>query len=394
MLEKNLTQFVLPKDLKLLSIEIKHKTHLWTVEKVRQEFEVCPKCGSTSNVRAGRCRSRVREQGLRDEELYLLIHKHRYFCKPCKKTFTEPVSIVWPRRRTTQRFRKSLAKNCHNYSNLSRVRKDMRVSSGLMYQVYYEQISVKLNEFKGQSWPTVLGIDEHFFRRQRGFREFVTMFTDLKKRRLFEVGLGRSNKSLMEQVKDIPGRENVRVVSIDMSGGYRALVRKLFPNAKVVSDKFHVLRLLNPAIMSAGAKIHGHRQELSTRRKLLWSRVNLDYWQKSDINIYLKDKDELRELYKYKEEMFELYRIKGSQRARRKLESMILRMSVSKVEKVRKLSRTLHKWREEVLYYFVEKWTNAFTEAMNNTGKLVQKQGYGYKSFVNYRLRVLSACIF
>ena len=146
--------------------------------------------------------------------------------------------------------------------------------------------------------------------------------------------------------------------------------------------------------MSAGAKIHGHRQELSTRRKLLWSRVNLDYWQKSDINIYLKDKDELRELYKYKEEMFELYRIKGSQRARRKLESMILRMSVSKVEKVRKLSRTLHKWREEVLYYFVEKWTNAFTEAMNNTGKLVQKQGYGYKSFVNYRLRVLSACIF
>ena len=37
--------------------------------------------------------------------------------------------------------------------------------------------------------------------------------------------------------------------------------------------------------------------------------------------------------------------------------------------------------------------TNAFTEQTNNRGKLVQKRAYGYKSFRNYRLRLLSACL-
>jgi len=296
MLEANLSRFILPKDLKLIKMtRIRHGQE-WHVVKVRQEFEVCPKCSQPSTTRAGKCHARVREEGLRDEVLYLLIQKHRYYCKHCRKTFTEPVSIVWPRRRTTQRFRKKLAKKCHNYSNLSRVRKDMRVSSGLMYQVYYEQISTKLNEFKGQKWPEILGIDEHFFSRSRGYREFVTMFTDLKKRRLFDVALGRSNKALLEQVQDIPGRFDVRVVSIDMSGTYRSLIKKLFPNAKIVSDKFHVLRLLNPAIMTAGKNIHGHRQELKTRRMLLRSRVKLDYFRRADIDHYLKDKPELNEL--------------------------------------------------------------------------------------------------
>ena len=220
------------------------------------------------------------------------------------------------------------------------------------------------------------------------------MFTDLKKKRLFDVALGRSNKQLLEQVKSIPGRHNVRVVSIDMSGTYRSLVKKLFPNAKIVSDKFHVLRLLNPAIMTAGKKIHGHRQELKTRRKLLNSRIKLDYWQRSDIDFYLKDKPELNELYRFKESMFELYRIKGWDRARKKINKMIEKMSQSELPAIQKLSRTFKKWKSEILFYFAQPWTNAYTEAMNNTGKLVQKQGYGYKSFVNYRLRLLSACIF
>lgn len=394
MLEKSLSHFVLPKDLKLIEIKRSKYGNTWVVEKVRQEFEPCLKCGAPSTTMAGRCTSTVREQGLRDEVLYLEIHKHRYFCKKCKKTFTEPVSIVWPRRRTTQRFRKNLAKRCHNYCNLTRVRKEFRVSSGLMYQVYYEQISTKLNEFKNQSWPKVLGIDEHFFSRSKGFREFVTMFTDLKKKRLFEVVLGRSNKSLLEQVKGIPGRENVRIVSIDMSGTYSSLVKKLFPNAKIVSDKFHVLRLLNPAIMTAGKKIHGHRQELKTRRKLLNSRIKLDYDQRSAIDFYLKDKPELNELYRCKENLFELYRTKGWDRCRKKINKMIEKMKTSPLQAIQKLSRTLKKWKSEILFYFAQPWTNAFTEAMNNTGKLVQKQGYGYKSFVNYRLRLLSACIF
>ena len=394
MLEKNLTRFVLPKDLKLLNIKISSKGYTWICEKIRQEFEICPKCATPSNTRAGRCKVKVRDEGLRGEILYLQIHKHRYFCKSCKKTFTEPVSLVWPRRRTTQRFRKALAKDCHNFSNMSKVRRKNKVSSGLMYQVYFEQVKTKLRERMGQSWPTHLGIDEHFFRRKKGYSQFVTMFTDLKKRKLFEVAEGKSGKTLIEQLNSMPGRLNVKVVAIDLSSSYRAFVKKMFPNAIIVSDKFHVLRLLTGAIMAAGKKVEGHKQLLKTRKLLLRNRKKLDYFLRVEIDHYLKDKPHLNEIYRTKEQLFELYRTKGFNRASTKLNKIIQNAKNSNLKPLNTLAKTLSKWRHEILRYFLNPWTNALTEALNNTGKLVQKQGYGYKSFVNYRLRLLSACFF
>ena len=86
-----------------------------------------------------------------------------------------------------------------------------------------------------------------------------------------------------------------------MSSSYRSFVKKFFPNAMIVADKFHVLRLLTPSIMKAGKEIHGHRQELSTRRKLLCSRKNLDYFVRVDIDRYLKNHDKLNEHLKAKD---------------------------------------------------------------------------------------------
>ena len=69
-------------------------------------------------------------------------------------------------------------------------------------------------------------------------------------------------------------------------------------------------------------------------------------------------------------------------------------MSQSSLEEIQKLLRTFKRWRHEIVRYFENGYTNAFTERMNGTGKLVQRRAFGYKSFRNYRLRTLSACLF
>lgn len=97
MLEANLARFVLPSDLKLIEIKRGRIGYVWHVEKVRQAFEICPRCAQPSNTLAGRCTGTVKDEPLRNEQLLLKIHKHRYYCKTCRKPFTEPVSIVWPR---------------------------------------------------------------------------------------------------------------------------------------------------------------------------------------------------------------------------------------------------------------------------------------------------------
>jgi transposase len=218
------------------------------------------------------------------------------------------------------------------------------------------------------------------------------MFADFKKKRLFEMAHGKDKKSLWDQMEKIPGREKVRFVVMDMSSSYRSFVKEFFPNAQIVADKFHVLRLLSPAIIKHRRQIHGHKQELYLRRRLLCNRHKLDYYVRSELDFYLKSHPSLNELYRFKEKLHEVYRTLGFARAQKGFERLIDQMKTSGVEEVQRLRRTLLSWKNEILNYFKTGYTNGLVEALNNTGKLVQKRAYGYKSFANYRLRTLSAC--
>lgn len=56
---------------------------------------------------------------------------------------------------------------------------------------------------------------------------------------------GRSEAELMSFLKTLKGRKRVKVVCMDMHAPYRKMVRKWFPNAKIVTDRFHVIKLIN-----------------------------------------------------------------------------------------------------------------------------------------------------
>lgn len=393
MLDQHISTFLIGKKLKFISAKRFSKGYMWEVEKTRVH-DICLRCGSRETVKAGKCTTTVREEPVREQALWLRIHKHRIYCKTCKKTFTEPVEGIWPKRKSTQRFRKFIAQSCARITDLKTVSNVYSVSHGFTYQVYYEQIETKLKEFKSQvAFPEVLGIDEHFFKRQKGKTQFVTMLTDLKKNRIFDLVEGKDHKSLQKGFEKTSGAENVKIVVMDMSSTYRSFVQKYFPNAIIVADKFHVLRLYSHLIMKEGKKIHGHRQELQTRKKLLYSRMNLDYSVRSEIDFYLRSHTKLNELYRFKEKLFELYRTKGLPRATRSYENLIKQMKESSNEGVQSVLGTLTRWKKEILAYFDCGYTNAFTERMNGTGKLVQRRAFGYKNFKNYRLRTLSACL-
>lgn len=395
MLDHHMNAFLIGNHLKLLSMKSRAGGYVWEVESVAVNC-ACLRCGSINTVKAGKATATVREEPVRNVSVWMKIHKHRYYCKDCKKTFTEPIQGIWPKKRSTQRFRRFIGQAAGRMTDLSSVSRFFNVSHGFVYKAYYEQVGIKLNEYKSKRhWPEVIGIDEHFFRRVKGKgTEFVTMITDLKSKKVFELVHGKDHRSLEESLKEIPGRQNVKVVVIDMSGSYKAFIKKFFPNAQIIADKFHVLRLFTPHLMKTGKDIHGHRQELSTRRKLLCSRKNLDYFVRVDIDRYLKHHDKLNELYRWKEKLFEFYRIKGFSRAHVAFLKLLSEMKKSNLEEVQKLLRTFTRWKSEILRYFESGYTNGFTERMNGTGKLVQRRAFGYKSFKNYRLRTLSACLF
>lgn len=390
----NLADQMLSKELKFLSSRSFRNGYLWEVEKIRQPFETCPKCANPSTTRVGKAYAVVRDAPVREKPLWLRINKHRYYCKQCRKPFTESVESVWPRRRSTYHFRKAVASDCKNYANLDLVRTHHSCSSGFIYKVHYDTLAVKLRDRSNIRWPEVLGIDEHFFTRRNGYAEFATVFCDLKKRRLFEMCKGKDAKSIFEAVEHYPGRDQVKIVVIDLSNGYRGIVRKLFPNAKIIADKFHALRLLSPAMMKLRKLINGNRLELRQRRLLLKNREDLKYSDKKEMDRFLAKHPDLEELYWHKERLRIFYQCRNGRQARINLDRFIKDLEQSAQEAAQRLGRTLSKWKEQLIAYFGNRWTNGFTEATNGNAKALQRRARGFKNFVNYRLKTLNACFY
>ncbi len=108
---------------------------------------------------------------------------------------------------------------------------------------YYHAVTEEKNKhYLNKQCPIILGIDEHRFTRKVGF---VTTFCDFKKQRIFDIAKGCSEAALHNYLQNLKCRERVRVVCIVMNSSYRSIVKKWFPNAQIVSDRFHVIRLVN-----------------------------------------------------------------------------------------------------------------------------------------------------
>ena len=123
------------------------------------------------------------------------------------------------------------------------------------------------------------------------------------------------------------------------------------------------------------------------------NRSKLLYYERGALDLWLSDKSELREIYAAKEALHAFYRTKGLSRASRALTRLTDALAHSKLKELKRFRQTLRSWRQEILNYFENRLTNARTEGFNNVAKLVQKRAYGYRSFENYRLRLLNACL-
>jgi transposase len=366
---------------------------VWLCEK-RSDFEVCPRCATPARSVYDHRWVNVRDEPLRGRHLTLRILKRRFACKPCRRPFTEPIPGVIPGRRTTQRFRLAVMAACERYTDLSRVRREYRVSSHFIYDAYYERLRLNLRERENAPWPTQIGMDEHAYGKNKEFRrtQFVTTIVDHGKGKMFEAVIGKTQAELEAATAHVPGRENVQWATIDMCDPYRNFIRNFFPNAKIVADKFHVLRLLSPALLRKRKEISGTRADLRAKKLLLMSAKNLRYEERLALDRFLARYPEMRELYGWKERLHAFYRMRGAARAYEAYKKLVDDMSVSFQPEIITLRKTLLKWKDEILNYFYCRLTNARLEGFNCKASALKRRAYGYRNPENYRIQLLHAC--
>lgn len=388
---------ILAHGLLLPELELEHfsrrRSRLWIHTKKKSKLEICPKCATPSAVGYDTRTVKVKDAPVRNWSVTLFVKKRRFFCKPCKRPFTEPISGIHKGKKTTQRYRAHVLWACENYTDLNRVRMAVRCSSGFIYKTLYEQLELRRRK-RIYPWPHTIGIDEHSFRRQKqsGRTDFASIIVDYKNNRVMELVQGKTTAELSASLAQIKERENVQNVIVDLCDPFKNFAREFFPQAHIVADKFHVLRLLTPAINRRRKAIAGDRRKYLIGRLLLRNGYKLNYYTRRAIEDWLAPHPELKEIYEAKERLHIFYRTRGYRKASGALTAFTDSLARTHVPELKTLRKTLMKWRDEILAYFFTGLTNGRTEGYNNLAKLIQRRAFGYKNFENYRLRLLNAC--
>ena len=203
----------------------------------------CPACGGTQLRTKDRIQRRIRHATMGTRQTWIDLVLRKYHCHACGRYFRTRMPGILPYRRNTEMFRKEICRLHRDGISQEQLRRSRRIGTATVERWFHEHLELKERMFSGRECPEVLGIDEHFFSKKDGC---VTTFCDLKKHRVFELAMGRSERALEPFLKGLKGRERVKVVCIDLSSSYRAIVRKYFPNARIVSDRFHVVRKFAP----------------------------------------------------------------------------------------------------------------------------------------------------
>jgi transposase len=355
----------------------------------------CPHCGSERlRVKDRRVRQ-LRHESWGSRHTVMELETKKWQCRECSRSFWQRFPGILPRKRATEPFRRSIF--LKHWDGISRSRLGQRegIGSATVERWFQDFLKLRAAERSGAPCPQVLGIDEHFFSRRHGY---ATTFCDLRNHSVFDVVLGRSEAALDSYLQRLEGKQRVRVVCMDLSSSYRALARKYFPNARIVADRFHVIRLINHHFLACWRDIDPvgarHRGLLSLMRR---HRHNLKPDQQLRLADYLSTHPALDAIYRFKQRL--CYLLLKRHRTRKQCAQLVPRflravyqLRQAGLPQLAQLGETLNTWSQEIATMWRFTRNNGITEGFHTKMEVLQRQAYGFRNFQNYRLRVRVMC--
>ena len=313
--------------------------------------------------------------------LHLTVPK--YHCSRCNRYFRHRFKGLRPRLSATECFRLEVFEAHEGGVTQSKLSYTHHISHATVERWYQFHIRSRVSELSGRHCPQILGIDEHFFSRRQGY---ATTFVDLKHHKVFDVVLGRSQPSLHRYLSQLQGKDRVKYIVIDLSETYRSIIQRYFPNAKIISDRFHVVRLVNQHFMQLwhqqdpiGRKSRGL---ISLMRRHQWKLKNE---QRMKLEAYLEQYPVLQALYRVKQRLNRLMLLKNinSKKARKRIPQLLQLIGQLQESPAHALARTLLSWIEPIIRMWRLSRSNGISEGFHTKMEMISRRAYGFRNFEN-----------
>jgi transposase len=225
-----------------------------------------------------------------------------------------------------------------------------------------------------------IAVDE--FAVRKGHR-YVTFFYDLRGKRIIHIAEGKGKESFVSFVQATEGRldaRKVKLVCMDLSPAFIAACKETFPNARMVFDHFHVIKLMNDAINKIRIE-EARDNELLKKTKYLWLKnpENLEEWQEEKMS-KLKDLDiKTAKAYQFKLALQRAWQL-PRWTAKRYLKKWIAWAERSRMPEIEKLARTIRAHFDGIIESIRSKVTSGYAEGLNNKIRTAFRRAYGFKA--------------
>ena len=371
------------------------------------EQAFCPRCGCIFNNK-----QTYEKNGFKSSDILMLdvcnygfilrLHKQRYLCHSCNKKFFARTNIVDDGCCISNQVKYAIALELKNKISEKDIAKRYRVSPNTVERIidsYYEGKKLYKNYL-----PEILSFDE--FKSVKSADGAMSFhIVDGKTGKTIDIVEDRRLNNLMKYFSyySHKARSKVKLVVIDMYYPYISLIKKMFPNANIIIDKFHLVQLISTSLNKTRINLMKKDKKNYNKLKRYWrlilkpqEELNNSKWRKytcfsnlmtqsSVVNYLINIDKELLNTYEIYQNI--LYSIKNNKY--KELETILNNNHNNISSYMKKSIKTLKGYLPYIKNTLSNPYHNGFVEGNNNFIKVIKRIAFGFRSFHRFKARIM-----
>lgn len=367
--------------------------------------DFCPKCGVVFDdkfEKHGFIISNIKIPDVSGYKSILKLHKQRYLCKHCNKAFTLTTDIVNYGCFISNNTKHKIASDLTKKRSEKDIALDNNVSTNTVERVmdsYYETQKIYKHFL-----PEVLSFDEFKSVKSADGAMSFHMCNGITGQTIDII----EDRRLDNLIKyffyyDYKARSKVKYIVIDMYSPYISLIKKMFPNAQIIIDKFHLSHLISNSLNKTRIRVMNKNKRHQRKFKRYWrlilkSRDELDIskWKKFtcfehlmteiDVVDFLINLDkELKETYDAYQDILYSLKNKDINLLKNSLNKNYVNISTHMKTSI----KTLKDYLPYIKNTLENDYHNGFIEGNNNFIKVIKRIAFGFRSFKRFKARIM-----
>ena len=333
----------------------------------------------------------------------LLLDKQRFYCKHCHSTFIAESSEVNKFCNISNNTKLSIKNDLMDKISEKDIAKRNNVSHNTVNRIIHELSSKTVLPSAG-ILPDIINIDE-FKATRDTVGKMALIITNNKTHKTFDILPSRKSNYLKNYFFKFPRKQRLKVkfVIIDLFGPYYDLFKHIFPNATIISDRFHIVAQANNAFKCTRVQIMKKDKKNYNKLKYYWKslqkcELDLDKDNKhysKHFGKYISEYDIVQYLINTNKVLKETYNVyQGIIKAiRNKDINLFIKIIEAKHNNISDYMittlKTYNKFKLFIINSLKYEYNNGLIEGINNLIKCIKRISFGYKSFYHFKTRIM-----